>query len=162
MTIRPYEPGDEQRMREYAPQAFGVWARYGIDRTLPRDKTDAIYADEAAGYAQRAQANAPGFAVFVAEVEGCVVGHIVVLVDESLSRHYGLRWGVLRSLAVDPEHHHQGIGTALIERGLEWMREQGCEHAEVATDQNNIGAIRAYEKCGFRVIYCGVTLSQRL
>lgn len=162
MSIRPYQPGDEKHMREYVPRAFGVWARYGIDHTLPRERTDAIYAEEVDGYAQRAQAGEPGFAVFVAERKGRPMGHIVVEVDEGLSRHYGLKWGRIRSLAVNPEYHHQGTGTALVEHGMAWLRDQGVEYAEVGTDQNNIAAIRTYEKFGFRVIYCGVTLSQRL
>lgn len=33
---------------------------------------------------------------------------------------------------------------------------------EVFTDQNNIAAIRVFEKNGFRVIYSGVILSQYL
>ena len=37
-TIRAYQKGDEQRMREIAPRAFGVWARLGIDKTLPNGK----------------------------------------------------------------------------------------------------------------------------
>ena len=54
------------------------------------------------------------------------------------------------------------IGTKLIQRAMQWFREQRCEYIEVPTDQNNIAAIRAYEAAGFRVIYCGMILSQKL
>ena len=162
MQVRPYEPGDEARMAEYAPEAFAVWARLGIDYTLPRDKTNLAYASEAEGYARRARAGEQDFAVFVATLEGSVVGHIVVAVHEGWTRLYGFRWGWIVSLAVDPARHHQGIGSALCARGVEWLRERKCRYVEVSTDQNNIAAIRTYEKHGFRVIYSGVTLSQYL
>jgi len=42
------------------------------------------------------------------------------------------------------------------------MKKNGVKYVEVGTDQNNIAAIRTYEKNGFRVIYSGITLSQYL
>ena len=35
-------------------------------------------------------------------------------------------------------------------------------HVEVFTDQNNIAAMKLFEKNGFRAIYSGITLSQYL
>jgi ribosomal protein S18 acetylase RimI-like enzyme len=42
------------------------------------------------------------------------------------------------------------------------MKDKGVKYAEVLTDQNNIAAIRAYEKNNFRVIYSSIILSQYL
>jgi len=69
---------------------------------------------------------------------------------------------IIISLAVDPPCHGRGIGSALIASSLDWMREKGVKYAEVLTDQNNIAAIRAYEKNNFRVIYSSIVLSQYL
>jgi ribosomal protein S18 acetylase RimI-like enzyme len=162
LTIGPYQPGDGDRMVEIAPQAFGVWARYGIDRTLPRDRVQQLYRDEARGYAQRAEARDPSLAVFVARAERGVVGYIVVGTDEALGRAFGFTWGRIISLAVDPPSHGHGIGPQLVRAGMEWLRAQQCGTVEVWTDLNNIAAIRTYEGAGFRVIYSGVALSQVL
>jgi len=162
IEIAPYRRGDVVRMKEIAPQAFGVWARYGIDRTLPRERVEQLYRDEAQGYADRAEARDPNLAVLVARDEGHVVGYIVVGTDEGLSRAFGFRWGRIISLAVDPPRQGERIGPRLVEAGLGWLRAQGCRHVEVWTDVNNIAAIRTYEGAGFRVIYSGLALSQRL
>lgn len=162
VAITPYRAGDGARMLEIAPKAFGVWARYGIDRTLPRDKVEKLYRNEAATYARRAEEREADFAVLVARDGPEVVGYIVVGVDEGLSRVFELRWGRIISLAVDPARHGRGIGPKLVEAGMQWLRAAGCRHVEVWTDQNNIAAIRTYESAGFRVIYSGIALSQIL
>jgi dTDP-4-amino-4,6-dideoxy-D-galactose acyltransferase len=162
IEIAPYQSGDVRRMTEIAPDAFGVWARYGIDRTLPRDRVEQLYRDETCGYAERADAGDANLAILCARDGGHVVGYIVVGVEEGLSRALGMRWGRIISLAVDPPRHGERIGPKLVAAGMGWLREQKCEHVEVWTDLNNIAAIRTYEGAGFRVIYAGVTLSQRL
>ncbi len=162
VVIDVYKPGDEERMMDIAPRAFGVWARYGIDYQLPRDRVEKAYRDEALSYAQRAKEGQEGFALFVARMDGNVVGYIAVGVDKRRSEMFGMKWGQIISLAVDPDFHHRGIGKALVARAMEWFREQGCEYLEVVTDQNNIAAIRTYEGAGFRVIYSGITLSRKL
>lgn len=164
MRIRPFESGDEEHMARIAPAAFmglGL-ARLAIDKSLPRDAVKRAYEEEARGYARRARRGEPDFAVFVAEEEGRPVGYIVVGVDRRTEELFGFPWGRIISLAVHPDFWGRGIGSALVAEGLRWMRERGAKYAEVSTDQNNVAAIRAYEKNGFRVVYSGLTLSQFL
>ena len=164
MHIRPFREGDEEHMAEIAPAAFlglGL-ARLAIDKSLPRDAVRRAYKEEARGYARRALRGEPDFAVLVAEEEGRPVGYIVVGLDRRMEELFGFPWGRIISLAVHPDFWGRGIGSALVAEGLKWMRERGVKYAEVSTDQNNIGAIRAYERNGFRVVYSGLTLSQFL
>ncbi len=162
ITIDEYKPGDEERMMDIAARAFSRLTRYALDFMLPPEKVEKFLRDEARDYARRAEQGVEGFAVFVARRQQRVVGYIVVGLDHTRSQEFGMTWGIIISLAVDSDYHHQGIGTALIKRAMQWFREQGCEYLEVLTDQNNIAAIRAYEGAGFRVIYSGLTLSQKL
>jgi ribosomal protein S18 acetylase RimI-like enzyme len=162
IEIGPYQPTDAARMQAIAPNAFGVWARYGIDRTLPRDRVEELYRAEARGHAHRVESGDDGLAVLVARDAGHVVGYIVVGLDQALSQAFGFSWGRIISLAVDPPRHGERIGPELVAAGLAWLRGRQCEHVEVWTDLNNIAAIRTYEGAGFRVIYSGVALSQRL
>ena len=162
VEISPYRRDDAPRMLEIAPKAFGVWARYGIDRTLPRDRVNELYRAEAQTYADRADSGDSTLAVLVARDAGHVVGYIVVGLDETLGHAFGFRWGRIISLAVDPPRHGERIGPRLVEAGMAWLRSAECRYVEVWTDLNNIAAIRTYEGAGFRVIYSGVALSQAL
>jgi len=162
VQIGPYRHGDSVRMKEIAPNAFGVWARFGIDRTLPRDRVEELYRNEMQGYADRAESRDPSMALLVARDDEQVVGYIVAGIDEGLSKVFGFRWGRIISLAVDPPRHGERIGPELVAAGMAWLRDQQCRYVEVWTDLNNIAAIRTYEGAGFRVIYSGVALSQLL
>ena len=162
VEIDDYQPGEETQMAQIYPRAFGRFARHGIDYTLPRERVERHYRDEAFDCVRRATQRPDDVGLFIARREGQVVGYIAVYIDRKRSEQFQMRWGVLGSVAVDPDFHHQGIGTKLIARAMQWFREQGCEYIEVSTDQNNIAAIRAYEAAGFRVIYCGMVLSQKL
>ncbi|MGQ9733118.1 MAG: GNAT family N-acetyltransferase [Candidatus Zipacnadales bacterium] len=162
ITIGPYRTGDAARMAEIAPHAFGVWARYGIDRSLPREHVEQLYREEAVAYANRAEAQEEDFTVLVARDEDYVVGYIVLGIDAALSQLFGFRWGRIISLAVDPPRHGEGIGPTLVKAAMDWFHGHRFRHVEVWTDLNNIAAIRTYEGAGFRVIYAGVALSQWL
>ncbi len=162
IEIDEYRAGDEVRMGEIAARAFVRFARHGIDYTLPRDRVDEYYSDEVLDYTRRCADGEKDLQVLVARREGQVVGHIIVGIDRQQSQEFQRRWGVVRSLAVDLDCHHRGIGTRLLAAGMDWFRDQRCEYVEVDTDQNNIAAIRMYEAAGFRVIYCGMTLMQEL
>lgn len=161
-NIRAFEQGDEERMEEIAPRAFGVWTRLALDKTLPAEKSAEYLRREAGWYIERVRRRERNFGVLVAEEDDMVVGYIVVGVDRVKSGIFGFLWGHIISLAVDPDYHARGIGSDLIAAGLDRLKEMGVKYAEVLTDQNNIAAIRAYEKNNFRVIYSSLILSQYL
>ena len=161
-NIRIFRKGDEGRMKEIAPRAFGVWTRLALDKTLPKERTEEYLRTEATWYISRVLRKEKNFGILVAEEDGDVVGYIVVGIDKTRSEVFGFSWGHIISLAVDPSCHGRGIGSALIASGLDWLKKKGVKYAEVLTDQNNIAAIRAYEKNNFRVIYSSIVLSQYL
>lgn len=160
--IRDFRKGDEGRMKEIAPRAFGVWTRLALDKTLPKEKTEEYLRREVIGYIGRVLRKDENLGILVAKEDKDVVGYIVVGVDKWRSEIFGFSWGHIVSLAVDPSYHGRGIGSTLIASGLDWLKKKGVKYAEVLTDQNNIAAIRAYEKNNFRVIYSSIVLSQYL
>jgi len=162
LKIRKFKERDSKRLKEIAPKAFMVYARFGIDKTLPREKTKENYRKEVAGYIKKFLNKEKDFTILVAEENKITVGYIVLKINPSLTEIYGFKWGIIVSLAVDPEYQGRGIGPELVKKGLIWMKKNGVKYVEVGTDQNNIAAIRTYEKNGFRVIYSGITLSQYL
>lgn len=59
--------------------------------------------------------------------------------------------GHIMNIAVDPHHRDMGLGTALLQAGLDhlYRMDASCAELEVRTD--NAAAIRLYERHGFRV-----------
>ena len=57
----------------------------------------------------------------------------------------------LDKLYVLPEHHRGGIGRALIEHVVEHARMAGCNAVTLNVNRGNVGAVRAYERCGFAI-----------
>ncbi len=159
--VRRLKQEDDSRLQEIAKSAFSVWTRLALDKSLPREKNEEFFIREIAWYVDLASRN-DNIEIIVAESDHIVVGYIVVGIDKGRSEIYGFLWGHIISLAVDPDYHGKGAGSLLIKSGLEWLKKKNVKYVEVLTDQNNIAAIRAYEKNNFRVIYSSITLSQYL
>lgn len=92
------------------------------------------------------QASIP-FLSLVAEDGGAIVGHVLftpVIVDDG-ERHAGQHVAGmgLAPLAVTPERQRQGIGTLLVQRGLELLRTDGCSFVIV------LGHPEYYPRFGF-------------
>jgi ribosomal protein S18 acetylase RimI-like enzyme len=89
--------------------------------------------------------DAEKFTVIVAEAEGTVVGFLAYeLKDKD-------KTGEVQFLAVHPDYHNQGIGTALNNDALARMKESGMKMAVVETggDPSHAPARRCYEKAGY-------------
>jgi GNAT superfamily N-acetyltransferase len=57
--------------------------------------------------------------------------------------------GVLSDLAVSEENRGGGVGGALVESSLAWLREKGIKRVELRTSARNDNAIEFYRKHGF-------------
>lgn len=58
--------------------------------------------------------------------------------------------GYLQRLAVHPDAQGSGLGTALVLDGLWWLKRWRVREALVNTQTANTGAVRLYERLGFR------------
>ena len=91
----------------------------------------------------------PGTAYFVAELEGRVIGHLLLEPEEpDLARPPGSIY--LAVAATLPEARGRGAGVALTAHALRWAREAG--HATVHTDWRvaNLESSRFWPRRGFR------------
>jgi putative acetyltransferase len=121
-TIRLETPGDAARVRMVNELAFG--------RPAEADLVEALR-----------EACATALAL-VAE-DAVVVGHILftpVVVQSAGRRIAGMG---LAPLAVLPERQRQGVGSALVGRGLQILRERGCPFVVV------VGHPAYYPRFGF-------------
>ena len=75
--------------------------------------------------------------------DGTVVGHLQVVAD-------GDTWEILNT-AVAERRQGQGIGRRLLEHAVTEARRAGVRRVVVATAAADIGNLRFYQRCGFRM-----------
>jgi GNAT superfamily N-acetyltransferase len=75
---------------------------------------------------------------------GEVVGHL-----QAVRREEGL-WEVVNT-AVAEQARGQGVGRALLERAVVEARAEGAERVILATATADVGNLRFYQRCGFRM-----------
>jgi RimJ/RimL family protein N-acetyltransferase len=93
----------------------------------------------------RAVRRSPQAAVFVAESGSEIVGRLSLVRDSHPASPHVADLGLM----VAAGHRRQGIGRALLERAVEWARDQGIEKLELHVFPYNEPAIRLYEEFGF-------------
>lgn len=86
------------------------------------------------------------------EVSGRPVGIALNGIDPDWIEHCGRQEGWVYTLAVLREHRHRGLGRALLVHSMHLLRREGMEYVTLGADSENLtGAVRLYERLGFRV-----------
>lgn len=80
--------------------------------------------------------------VFFAEAEGQLAGRIRML-------KWWNQFGYVEDLVVNPQFRGLGVGRRLLERGIQWAREQGYPGVMLETQDDNVPACTLYQSCGF-------------
>jgi putative acetyltransferase len=122
ITIRPERPEDSSGIRQVNEMAFGQSTEADLVERLRQGCTDSLS--------------------LVAEDES-VVGHILftsVVIESEERRVLGMG---LAPMAVLPDRQRQGIGSQLVRRGLDILRERGCPFIVV------VGHPEFYPRFGF-------------
>ncbi len=83
---------------------------------------------------------------------GEIAGFCMLAINDEENARLGVRRGWIDILGVRRAYRQHGLGTALILKGLQQLRESGCVQAALGCDSENLtGATRIYERVGFRV-----------
>ncbi len=147
MQIEPY---DVRQLDAVIHLSLRAWTPVfnSIQNVMNTDVYQAFYPDNWRVSQQKAVEDvcaAEDTNVWVAIEADSTVGFIAVKVhsDDSMGEIY--------MIAVDPDFQGYGIGTALIEFALTWMKDAGMSIAMVETggDLGHAPARRTYEKVGF-------------
>lgn len=98
--------------------------------------------------------------LYVARYEGKIVGNII-LSHEPEAAYYKAKWGfesdysdvfVVHTFAVHPNFLNCSVGKALINFSIEHAIKSQVKAIRLDVYENNIPAIKLYEKCGFKYI----------
>ncbi len=130
-TIRPETPLDREAIERVHRQAFG--------RTAEAELVNAL---REGGYARVS---------LVAEAAGEVIGHVLFHAVEIKDGASTVEALSLAPLAVLPEHQRQGVGSRLVQAGLEACRAQGGQWVFVLGEPAYYGRFGFSAELGARV-----------
>lgn len=96
-----------------------------------------------------------GYTLLIAERDGEPIGYSVVAVTEDLPATWdvGDRIAEIETLSVLESERGSGVGQALTDAAVRTAREAGVEAVFVGVAHSNGGAIRFYEREGFKPFY---------
>ena len=83
-----------------------------------------------------------GPTLFFAKVDGNLAGRIKML-------RWWNQFGYVDDLVVNPKFRGLGIGRRLLERGIQWARENNFPGVMLETQDDNVAACMLYQSCGF-------------
>lgn len=86
------------------------------------------------------------YRIFVAELDGDVVGAITLLVEQKFILN-GARFGYVEDMAVTEGFEKRGIGMRLVEAAIEEAKREGCFVVRLDCSDETIGF---YAKAGFK------------
>ena len=84
--------------------------------------------------------------IFVAELDGKLVGYIHLSAYECI---YFESLKNILTLVVDENYRHQGIGRQLIQAGERWAKETGSKGIRLSSGFNRTEAHQFYQHCGY-------------
>ncbi|MHA2379183.1 MAG: ribosomal protein S18-alanine N-acetyltransferase [Candidatus Thorarchaeota archaeon] len=93
-------------------------------------------------------------AFLVAEIESRVIGYIMCRIERGISsfrRPYPVKKGHIVSVAVLRDYRRHGIGTHLIQKGMEGMEQYGASEFYLEVRKTNTQAVSVYEKMNYEV-----------
>ena len=106
------------------------------------------------------QLNADDGVVFVAEggETGEVLGYAYAGLEPRSWKELRDAAGFVHDVAVDPVARRSGVGNALLEAAIGWLREQGAPRVMLWTATQNHDAHRVFARLGFRPTMTEMTL----
>ncbi|MUG95206.1 GNAT family N-acetyltransferase [Scytonema sp. UIC 10036] len=147
MRIEPYDPCHLDAVKSLSLRA---WTPVfdSIQKAMDIDVYRSFYPDGwrvSQLHAVESVCTSCDMKVWVAIDSSSTVGFVAVKLHEQSSM------GEIYMIAVDPDYQRQGIGTALVEFALDWMKVAGMSVAMVETggDPGHSPARCTYEKLGF-------------
>ena len=136
-VARLAKPDDVSRLEAIARTAFPL-TRFYADPSLEDDRCGDLYAEWT-----RSMCAGAADVVLVVDRDGVPVGYVTVTVDGPTSE-IGL-------IAVAADYRGLGLGYDLVRSAVDWAFTREAANMTVVTQGRNVGALRTFEGCGFRI-----------
>ena len=88
--------------------------------------------------------------VFVAEIDGKVVGFIAVGISKRPPIFIERRIGSIGATFIEKKYRRLGIGKKLVNEACSWLKSKGMKHAELTVHEKNPEGLGAWSKFGFK------------
>ena len=152
--IRRAEPADIRVLGELGIAL--MQAHYTFDERRFLEPTHA----DAAGYAQflGSQLDDEDSVVLVAEHRGDIVGYVYAAVEPLSWKELRGECGFIHDLLIADHARQSGIGAALLDAAIEWLRERKMPRVVLGAAARNEAARRLFERRGFRPTMVEMTL----
>ena len=123
----------------------------------PFDET--LVSEEFHYYDLAARLEDPEAAVVVAEVNGNLVGSGSAIIKTGNTYNTFSRYAFLGFMYVDPAYRGKGINSLIIQALVDWSHKKGLQEIRLHVYSENVPAIKAYEKVGFKKILTEMRLT---
>lgn len=102
----------------------------------------------------------PDAEVVVAEYNGTLVAGGSVIIKKGNTYNTFDKYAFLGFMYVEPAYRGRGINSLIIEKLMEWSKKKGLKEIRLQVYSDNIPAIKAYEKVGFKKILTEMRLQR--
>lgn len=153
-TIRHGEPRDAEALGRLG--AALMHAHYAFDARrfmAPGDDAEAGYAEFLVS-----RVGDPESLVLVAERQGDIAGYVYAAIEPLSWKELRDTCGYIHDLLVTDAARRTGMGEALLNRAIDWLRAQGMPRVVLGTAAQNENARRLFERRGFRPTMIELTL----
>jgi GNAT superfamily N-acetyltransferase len=154
MTIRRAEPRDAEALGRLG--AALMHTHYAFDQRRFLEPG----ADAESGYARflASQLRDEESIVLVAEREGRIVGYVFAAIEPLSWKDLRDECGFIHDLLVVDDARRGGVGEALLNAAIDWLRDQKMPRVVLGTAAQNEHARRLFERRGFRATMIEMTL----
>ncbi|MFQ5758578.1 MAG: GNAT family N-acetyltransferase, partial [Candidatus Bathyarchaeia archaeon] len=91
------------------------------------------------------------------------VGYVGAGIDSKFIEHKGIKRGWIMDIGVLKPNRRRGIGTALMQRGMEFLKSKEMTEVDLGVDDTNpTKAIGLYKKVGFKVVHKDLTYLRKI
>jgi len=91
----------------------------------------------------------PDYRIYVAEMEGAVIGVYSLLIMAKLG-HKRTPSAILEDIVVAASRQRQGVGKALVAHAMDMARSKGCYKLVLSSNARRTDAHRFYDQLGFQ------------